>query len=329
MTIFQAFRVHLNGTNIERRIEECHVNDLPPGDVLIKVAYSSLNYKDALSASGHKGVTAQFPHTPGIDASGTVVIDKSGHFVEGDPVVVTGFDLGMNTWGGFSEYIRVPVEWVLPLPDGLSMADSMRIGTAGITAAYCLEKLLQNGLSGNNAKIIVTGATGGVGSTAVHLLSSLGYQVTASTGKLEESDWLKSIGAKCVLDRKELSVKNKRALLTDEYDAAVDTVGEDTLVNIIKSLKFGGSVASCGIVSGTGIPLDIFPFILRNVNLLGIASADASLNDRKRVLSKYVTLWRLSELSNLCVDITLNQLSDRIDNMLAGNIKRRAVIKVS
>lgn len=329
MTQFKAFRIIDEGDAIHREIQDCTLGDLPDGDVLIKVSYSSLNYKDALSANGHRGITRDYPHTPGIDAAGMVVSDRTGTFAEGDPVIVIGFDLGMNTWGGFSEYIQVPVGWVLRKPEGLSLADSMRLGTAGVTAGYCVEKLLTNGLSGHDANVLVTAATGGVGSIATHLLATLGYGVTASTGKASEHDWLRQLGAKQIVDRKELSEPSRKALLKANYDAAVDSVGQDTLVNIAKQLKYNGSVAACGIVGGTGLPLDIYPFILRGINILGVASADASINDRQRVLAKYATLWKLPLLQSMCDDITLDQLGHRIDQMLAGDVRRRALVKVS
>ncbi|MEJ2044952.1 MAG: YhdH/YhfP family quinone oxidoreductase [Reinekea sp.] len=330
MNTFRAFRISVSEEGrVQRSIETCNIADLPDGDVLIKVAYSSLNYKDALSANGHRGITRKYPHTPGIDVSGKVVSDQTGTFTEGESVVVIGFDLGMNTWGGFGEYVRVPATWVLRLPEGLSPSDAMRIGTAGVTAAYCVEKLLQAGLSGSNARVLVTGATGGVGSIATHLLATLGYQVTASSGKPEQADWLMSLGAKEVIDRHQLSESSKKALLAETYDAAVDSIGQDTLVNVIKSLKFGGSVAACGIVGGTALPLDIYPFILRGVNLLGVASADAPLGDRQRVLVKYASLWKLPMLEALCDEITLNELDSRIEEMLAGKIARRALVRIA
>lgn len=328
MTNFKSLRIHVEKGIVTRAVDLCRLEDLPEHDVLIKVHYSSLNYKDALSANGHTGISRHYPHTPGIDAAGIVVNDRSNSFQEGEQVAVIGFDLGMNTWGGLSEYIRVPKEWVMPIPSDLGLANTMRLGTAGMTAGYCLEKLLQNGLVGNHANILVTGATGGVGSIAVHLLSSLGYEVTAASGKADQFEWLTSIGASKVIDRQDLGSKSAKALLSETYDAAIDTVGEDTLVNILKSLKYGGSVAACGIVGGTAIPLDIYPFILRQVNLLGIASATATLADRQRVLAKFASHWRLPLLKYLCEEISLEQVSDRIDAMLAGNITGRALIKL-
>ncbi|MBU2862601.1 YhdH/YhfP family quinone oxidoreductase [Reinekea forsetii] len=328
MPEFQSLRVHVENDHIVRRIETLTLEDLPDHEVLIQVHYSGLNYKDALSANGHTGITRHYPHTPGIDASGIVLSDTSETFEPGEAVVVIGFDLGMNTHGGLSEYIRVPKDWVVRLPKGISLSDAMRIGTAGLTAGYCVEKLLQNGLSGKQANLLVTGATGGVGSLAIHLLSTLGYQVTASSGKPEQSEWLKQIGAQKVIDRNDLSCAKPKALLPESFDAAIDTVGQDTLVNILKSLKFGGSVAACGIVGGTSIPLDIYPFILRHVNLLGVASATATLADRTRVFAKFASHWRLSLLTDLCEEIKLEDVSARIDSMLSGNISRRALVKL-
>lgn len=328
MTEFKSLRIFVEKDVVTRRVDVCRLDDLPDHDVLIKVHYSSLNYKDALSANGHTGISRHYPHTPGIDAAGVVVSDRSQTFKDGDEVAVIGFDLGMNTWGGLSEYIRVPKEWVTTLPKGISLADAMRLGTAGVTAGYCLEKLLRNGLAGSHANVLVTGATGGVGSIAVHLLASLGYGVTASSGKADQHDWLMALGASKVIDRQDIGAENSKALLPETYDAAVDTVGQDTLVNILKSLKYGGSVAACGIVGGTSVPLDIYPFILRHVNLLGVASATATLADRQRVLAKYASHWRLSMLENLCEEIGLEQVSDRVDAMLAGKITRRALVKL-
>ncbi|MFQ3281584.1 YhdH/YhfP family quinone oxidoreductase [Reinekea sp.] len=328
MTEFKSLRIFVEKGVVTRRVELCRLEDLPDHDVLIKVHFSSLNYKDALSANGHTGISRHYPHTPGIDAAGVVVSDQSHTFKDGEQVAVIGFDLGMNTWGGLSEYIRVPKEWVISLPAGISLADAMRLGTAGVTAGYCLEKLLRNGLAGSQANVLVTGATGGVGSITVHLLASLGYKVTASSGKTDQYEWLTALGASQIIGRQDLSAESVKALLPETYDAAVDTVGQDTLVNILKSLKYGGSVAACGIVGGTAVPLDIYPFILRHVNLLGVASATASLADRQRVLAKYASHWRLRLLESLCEEISLEQVSERVDAMLAGTITRRALVKL-
>lgn len=326
MTAYRALRVHLTDQGVTRAVETRSLDDLPDHDVLIRVHWSSLNYKDALSANGHKGITRHYPHTPGIDAAGTVVEDRSGSFEAGSRVAVIGFDLGMNTQGGFAEYIRVPSEWVVTVPSELSLVDTMRLGTAGVTAGYCLEKLLENGLRSDQGPVLVTGATGGVGSIGVHLLATLGYEVTAVTGKEAAHDWLRELGASGLLPREALSEPNSKALHPATYAAAIDTIGEHTLENILKSLRFGGSVAACGIVGGTRLPADIFPFILRGVNLLGIASADAPREARSRVLAKYAGLWSLPKLPEMCETLTLEQLSPRIDAMLAGQVQRRTLV---
>lgn len=329
MTTYRAFRIHLTDQGVTRTLEDRSMSDLPDHDVLIRVHWSSLNYKDALSANGHKGISRYYPHTPGIDAAGVVERDRSGQFPPGTQVAVIGFDLGMNTQGGFADYVCVPADWVVTLPTGMSMADSMRLGTAGVTAAYCLEKLIETGVRAEQGPILVTGSTGGVGSLAVHLLSTLGYKVTAVTGKAESHDWLRQLGATEILPREALSEPDSKALRPAQYAGAIDTVGDHTLVNILKSLNYGGSVAACGIVGGTSVPADIFPFILRGVNLLGVASADAPLDARIRVLAKYAQLWKLPMLNAMCDTLTLDELGPRIDAMLAGNIHRRALIRIT
>ncbi|WP_028671500.1 acryloyl-CoA reductase [Saccharospirillum impatiens] len=328
MTTYRALRIHLTDQGVTRTLEDRAITELPDHDVLIRVHWSSLNYKDALSANGHKGVSRYYPHTPGIDAAGVVERDHSGRFQPGTQVAVIGFDLGMNTQGGFADYVCVPADWVVTLPTGLTMADSMRLGTAGVTAAYCLEKLIETGVRADEGPVLVTGATGGVGSLAVHLLATLGYKVTAVTGKVDAHDWLRQLGATDILPREALSEPEPKALRPALFAGAIDTIGDHTLVNILKSLRYGGSVAACGIVGGTAIPADIFPFILRGVNLLGIASADAPVDARTRVLAKYAGLWKLPMLSALSDTLTLDQLGPRIDAMLAGNVQRRALIQV-
>ena len=224
------------------------ISDLPEGDVLVQVQFSSLNFKDALSASGNKGVTRNYPHTPGIDAAGIVIESNAGQFAIGAEVIVCGYDLGMNTSGGFGQYIRVPAEWVIARPEGLGLREAMILGTAGFTATICIEKLIANGVVPDSGEILVTGATGGVGIVAVALLSQLGYSVVASTGKAEQCEFLQSIGAERVIDRQELSEESSRPLLKEQWAGAIDVVGGATLFNVVKSLNYDGSVACCGLV---------------------------------------------------------------------------------
>ena len=246
---FRAFRVEKNETGFTRSVVERDVDDLPAGEVVIAVEYSSLNYKDALSATGNPGVTRVFPHTPGIDAAGSVLTSSDSRFAPGDTVVVIGFDLGMSTAGGFAERIRVPASWVVKLPEGLSAQESMRIGTAGFTAAECVQKLERAGMSPNSGPVLVTGATGGVGSVAVKLLATLGYEVAAVTGKPEQHEFLRELGASELLTREQASEGADKPLLAERWGGVVDTVGGDILFNGVKSLRYGCSVAACGLVA--------------------------------------------------------------------------------
>ncbi len=326
---FRALEAYESEGKFSQRVIERDFGDLPDHEVMIKVSYSSLNYKDALSASGHKGITKQYPHIPGIDAAGVVVSDSSGRFNPGDQVIVVGFDLGMNTYGGFSEYISVPAAWPVPLPKGMTQQQAMMLGTAGITAGYCVEKLSLNGLDPEAGPVVVTGASGGVGSIALALLAQLGFEVHAVSGKPEAETWLHEIGAETILSREELAEHSHKALLEQRWAGAVDTVGGETLVNIIKGLQFGASVTACGMITGTSLPVDIFPFILRGVQLLGVASADATTADRRRVLGKLNSLWNINNLPGMVRVVGLEQLPEEIDNMLQGKSFKRVVVDVS
>lgn len=278
MSSFKALQVsESEGGRFESKIVERATDDLPAGEVLIRVRYSSLNFKDALSASGNRGVTRSYPHTPGIDAAGVVASSSVAEFAEGDEVIVTGYDLGMNTAGGFGQYIRVPAAWVIKRPQGLSLRDAMILGTAGLTAALCVDKLEQAGLEPGDAPVLVTGATGGVGSIAVALLASLGYKVAAVTGKADQADFLTRLGATQIVERAALQAGVEKALLKEQWNGAVDTVGGDILFNVVKSLQRGASVACCGLTAGTHFQASVLPFILRGVNLLGVDSVEIPL----------------------------------------------------
>lgn len=317
MSEFKALVVSEEGGRYVSRVQSCHVDDLPPGEVLIRVRYSSLNFKDALSASGNKGVTRQYPHTPGIDAAGIVEASSVGELAVGDEVIVTGYDLGMSTSGGFGQYIRVPAAWVLKRPKGLSLRESMLLGTAGLTAALCIDKLEQAGVVPGQGPVLVTGATGGVGSIAVALLSSLGYEVAAATGKALQSDFLKSLGASQIVDRTALEAGVEKPMLKEQWAGAVDTVGGEILFNVVKSLRYGGSVACCGLTAGTGFTGGVFPFILRNVNLLGIDSVEQPLVVKASMWDRLSLQWKV-DLESLAQEVTLQQLPDQIERILAG-----------
>jgi len=305
-----------------------NVVDLPEGDVLIRVRYSSLNYKDALSASGNKGVTRNYPHTPGIDAAGEVLQSDCPNFQSGDEVIVIGYDLGMNTSGGFGQLIRVPHQWVVKRPDKLGLKESMILGTAGFTAALCVEKLLLNGTNPENGDVLVTGATGGVGAVAVAILGKLGYTVVGSTGKSDQEEFLTGLGAARVIDRCALSEENPRPLLREEWAAAVDVVGGNTLVNILKTLKYGSSVACCGLVESPSLPATVLPFILRGVNLLGIDSVNLPLETKNRVWNLLASDWKLDCLDALCQEIGFNELAASLSSVLEGKAVGRLVLNL-
>ena len=326
MTEFQAFWVEKEDKSTEHSIRTRQIDDLPAGDVLIKVKHSSVNYKDAMSAKGLPGVTKDYPHTPGIDAAGTVEASSSDQFKTGDEVICIGFDLGMNTPGGFGEYIRVPAEWVTLMPAGLDAREAMVIGTAGFTAALCVEKLEMMGAKPADGPVLVTGATGGVGSVAVMLLAKLGYEVIASSGKADKIDFLKGLGASSVVGREGLSEENKRPVLAPEYAHAVDCVGGEILANIIKSLKPQGSVAICGLVASPAFNTTVLPFILRGVNVLGIDSVEIPIEDKNRVWQRLATDWKLSGLESLTTEIGLEQLPTVLDEIFAGQVSGRTLV---
>lgn len=305
-------------------------SDLPTNPVSIAVSHSSLNYKDALSAFGNRAVTRDYPHTPGIDAAGTVLADTSGVFSCGDQVVVTGYDLGMNTSGGLAERIAVPAEWVAPLPHGLSPREAMVLGTAGLTAALCVEKLLEAGAKPADGEVLVTGATGGVGSIAVALLGKLGFKVAAVTGKLESAEFLTGLGAWKVLDRETLAPFANKAIAKPLWAWAVDTVGGETLFNVIKCLKYGGGVAACGMASGAQFQANVFPFILRGISLLGVDSVELPLQKKCEVWGKLAGDWYIGEqLEKIAEDISLEQAPEFLARLHRGHGIGRYVVDMT
>ena len=327
MKTFKALLVEKTDDGYARRIVERSVDDLPAGEVLIEVAYSSLNYKDGLSATGNPGVTRTFPHTPGIDAAGGVRASDSDRFAVGDEVVVIGFDLGMNTPGGFGGYVRVPADWVVTRPGGLSLREAMILGTAGFTAAECVDKLERLGnVMPADGPVLVTGATGGVGSVAVMLLAKLGYEVVAVTGKADRADWLRGLGAADVIGREDMREGGNRPLLAERWAGVVDTVGGEILFNAVKSLRYGGSAAICGLVDSPAIPATVLPFILRHVNLLGIDSVQLPLEDKVRIWDRLAGEWKLDGLEDLVQPLGLDDVSDAIDAILAGRMVGRGLL---
>ncbi len=325
---FNALVVTESSGKFFKNIEGKKISELPAGEVLINVKYSSLNYKDALSANGNRGVTRHYPHTPGIDAAGIVVESSNNEIKEGSKVIVTGYDLGMNTSGGFGQYIRIPAEWVIKLPDGLSLKESMIYGTAGFTAALAIDKLLLNGISIDSGEILVTGASGGVGSMAVALLSKLGFSVTASTGKSDKHDYLRKLGADKIINREMTEDISGRALLPTRWGGVIDSVGGTILTGAIKSTKFGGSIAACGLTQSPQINSTVYPFILRGVNLLGIDSAHCISNKRNKIWDKLASDWKPDSLEYCSTECTLSELGQKIELILQGKLTGRTVVNL-
>ena len=326
-SLFKAFTVFENEDgSFKSEIISKSVDDLPPGDVLVRVDFSSLNYKDALSATGNKGVTKKYPHTPGIDAVGTVEDTSHSSFKIGDQVIVSGYDMGQNTAGGFGEYIRVPREWVALMPEGLTKKESIILGTAGMTAGLSLRELQKkNGIEGKLA--VVTGATGGVGCLAVKLLSQLGADVTAVTGKVDSEDFLKSIGAVEVINREQLAENFHQPLASGKWDIGVDVVGGEMLAGLMTCLKLGGSVACCGLVGGSTIETTIFPYILRGNSLIGIDSGNIPISEKEEIWILFANEWKI-ELNDLSRTITLNELDQEIESILKGGQVGRIIVSL-
>ncbi|WP_417531928.1 YhdH/YhfP family quinone oxidoreductase [Marinobacter lipolyticus] len=324
-TEFKAWRVQEQGGEYTGSEQTVSTSDLPANEVLIKVSHSSLNYKDALSASGNKGVTRNFPHTPGIDAAGEVIESATGEPVVGSKVIVTGYDLGMNTDGGFGEYIRVPASWCVALPQGWNGRTAMIYGTAGLTAGLCVQKLLQMGASPEQGKVAVSGASGAVGSVAVELLSKLGFDVVAISGKQDHADELKALGASEVVGREALAAE-KKPMLKPVFANAVDTVGGQPLAELLKQIQPGGSVSCCGLVAGPQLETTVLPFILRGVNLLGVDSVEIPLADKAAVWKKFADEWACPKTEASARDIGRGQLDGALKAFLKGESSGKIVL---
>jgi putative YhdH/YhfP family quinone oxidoreductase len=314
----------------ERQIVERPIEDLPPGEVLVRVHYSALNYKDGLSATGHKGITRKFPHTPGIEAAGKVVTSTSDKFKEGSDVFVMGYDLGMNTSGAFAEYIRVPSEWLIPKPSILSCKDCMTIGTAGFTAAYALYKMELMGQTPDYGPIVVTGSTGGVGSLAVAILAKAGYEVIAVTGKKDAEDYLKFLGATRVEPRDFLNDSLGKPLSRAMWAGAIDTVSGTMLTTLLKRCRRDGNVVATGLLSSIHFATTIYPFILNGVNLLGIGAGQTPMALRLKLWDKLVNEWNVTDkVSTIAKEVGLDELKDTyIDAILSGKTRGRVVVKL-
>ena len=324
---FQAFRVYQDGKTFSGEWQKCQLDDLPAGDVLVEVSRSSLNYKDALSASGNPGVTKQFPHTPGIDAVGIIKQSEDGRWPVGTEVVVFGYDLGMNTWGGFSQLIRVPGDWLLRKPALASDHQVMAWGTAGFTAAISVEKLIRYGIA--DGPVLVTGATGGVGSVAVALLSKLGYQVHAVSGKSDQQPWLRQLGVSEFVSREDILASQHKAMAKPVYAGAIDTVGGDYVSAIAPLLMPESAVTTCGMIAGLKQTTSVFPLILRGVAILGVDSVELPQQRKQEILDRSFAEWSLDGLGDLVTEIGRQQLSAMLQKLLSGQSIGRVVLDPS
>jgi len=333
MTIPNEFRAlvvrETRDNQFVRSIEQKKIADLPDGDVVVQVLYTSLNYKDVLSATGNRGVTRNYPHTPGIDAAGIVVDSATEAFKPGDEVIVTSYDLGMNTAGGFGQYIRVPAGWVVAKPKGLAAFEAMIYGTAGFTAALSVWNMIENGVAPEHGAVLVSGATGGVGGIAVSILAKLGYSVTAVNGVVDETDYLKRIGAQNVISIQDANDTSGRPLLKSLWAGGIDTVGGDILATTIKSTHYGATVTCCGNVASADLPLNVYPFILRGVRLIGIDSQNCPMPIRQKIWQKIASEWKIDWLQTITTEASFDQLNDKIDRMLQGKHVGRTIIKMA
>ena len=324
---FRAIRVFEEGEGYVRKIVERSTEELPEGELLIRVKYSSLNYKDALSCMGNRGVTRSYPHTPGIDAAGVVAASESVNFKEGERVVVTGYDLGMNTDGGFGEYIRVPEEWAVKA-DTIDIRDAMIYGTAGYTAGQLVYEVLVEDLTPEDGEILVSGATGGVGSHAVKILVKLGYAVVAVVNSQAEREMALSMGAVGTISREESIDTTRKALLSQRWASVIDTVGGPFLSTAVRQVKFGGVVATCGNVAGSNIDnLTVYPFILRAVKLKGVASAYSGRKRREIIWEKLSREWKSPEFDKNICEVNLEGMMRAVDDMLEDKLLGRIVLK--
>ena len=319
---FNCFEVSESGGIYTGTIRQKSIIELPENDTLIKVIYSGLNYKDTLSAHGHRGITRKYPHTPGIDAAGIIVESSNSKFKPGDEVLVTSYDLGMNTSGGFGEFIRVPSEWVIALPKTLSLRDSMILGTAGLTAAQGIHEMIHNGQKPENGPILVTGARGAVGSMAIMILSKLGFEVIAGVSRIsDDSEHLKEIGATEVVDSSQTKDISGKPLLKSKWAGAFDVIGGSTLATILKSISYGGTVVCVGNIEGIELNTSIFPFILNGIKLLGIGTQDTEMSLRIKLWDLLALEWKPKNLASVTTEIEINQLAEYL--LIMHNKKSR------
>lgn len=314
---------------IKAGVTQCPLSELPRGDVLIRVAYSSLNYKDGLAATGHPGVAKALPHVPGVDAAGTVAESQCRDFSRDDPVLVTGYGMGAQQWGGLAEYVRVPHQWVVPLPEGLSLREAMIIGSAGLTAALCVDALQKHGVLPGQGPVVVTGASGGVGSMAVAILGKLGYHVAAVTGKASAHEYLTMLGAREVLPRSAVDDRGGKPLLSARWAGAVDTVGSNILGTILRAAQHDGCVTAVGLAAGNDLPVTVFPFILRGVSLIGIDTALTPMALRQAMWRQLAGPWRPPGLEMTARTVELADVGPPLHDILEGRIRGRVVVSIA
>lgn len=322
---YKAYLIEQTDDQFSGSIKELDAPSIEPGHLLISVHYSSLNYKDALASTGVKGVAKEYPFVPGIDVVGTVLESADERFSEGDIVVATGYKIGMAVHGGFGEIVHLPADWVLHLPENMEMIDAMSIGTAGITAAASVKKIIDSGIS-KDLPVLVSGATGGVGSVAVNILSKLGYEVHAITGKTDENQTLADMGATKIIQRADYMQEPARALDKALYAGAVDTVGGDMLAKMISMISNEGAISCCGNVGGMKFTSSVFPFILRGVSLIGIDSAESPIELKKELWRLLSSEWQL-DLKSQTKEINLETIGEEVNKILQGQQVGRIVIK--
>lgn len=327
-TQFECMVVRKVDEQVNCSIETRPAEQLGDGDVTVRITHSSLNYKDALACTGHPGVAKALPLIPGIDAAGTVVDSASTEFSVGDRVMIYHARFGTELDGGYSQLAKVPTDWVYHIPSPLDQESAMGIGTAGFTAAQCVDQLIRHDITPGSGPIIVSGATGGVGIFAVKLLAKLGYEVIASTGKTERTDWLKANGAATVVSRDALNDESGRPLLKSKYAGAVDTVGSNTLSTIIRETQIGGCVTACGLAGGFDLPISVYPFILRGVTLQGVDTANIAPSYRRELWQRLATDWQLKGLDELFERVDLQNLQQKVEQILSGRVSGRTIVQI-
>ncbi len=324
---FKALMIEKNDENQIVELVNINEDDLMDGNILINVTHSTLNYKDGLAITGASPVVRSFPMIPGIDFSGIVLSSEDKDFSVGDRVVLNGYGLSENHFGGYSEKARVKSEHLLKLPENISNKQAMAIGTAGYTAMLCVLAIEDHGINPDDGVILVSGASGGVGSVAISLLSGLGFNVEASTGRPEETSYLNNLGAKSVIDRKELS-EPSRPLGKERWAGAIDSVGSTTLANILSQVSYGGAVSACGLAQGMDLPSTVMPFILRGVSLLGIDSVMAPMSIRKRAWERLSKDINFEKLEDMVVEVGLDQVQELAKDILQGQVRGRVVVNI-